>query len=107
MLRSLEKRQLEKVLKEYGIKHKNIELYCLVWQAFKELFEENYPSTSSDGRRSKNPPTTPLNNQQLSQIAARYNQLSQRLEIKSNPANVQEINKILATCVQAVRISKK
>ena len=106
LLRSLGKKELEKALTDYGLQLKQIELSGLAWQSFKDLFEEIYPPTSSDGSRRKNFPTTPLNDRQLSQIAARYNQQLRRLEIHTQPANGQEIKKILATCIEAVRVSK-
>lgn len=103
LLRSLTKTELEKALCKYGIKRNYIELYYLAWQSFKDLFEEIYPPTSSDGSRRKNPPTTPPNDQQLNQIAARYNQQLQRLELQSQPVNGQDIQKILDKCIQAAR----
>ena len=106
LLRTLEKKQLEKALIDYGLKPKQIELSCLAWQSFKDLFEEIYPSTSSDGSRRKNLPTTPLNDQQLSQIAIRYNQQLRRLGINAQPSNSQELQKMLATCIQAARNSQ-
>ena len=106
LLRSLEKKELEKALTEYGLQPKEIELSCLAWQSFKDLFEEIYSPTNSDGSSRQNPPTTPLNDRQLSQIAARYNQRLLSLGIHAKPANGQEIKKMLATCVQAARTSK-
>ena len=106
LLRTLEKKELEKALTDYGLKPKQIELSCLAWQSFKDLFEEIYPPTSSDGSRRKNFPTTALNDQQLNQIAARYNQQVGRLGIHTQPANGQEIQKMLARCIQAARNSQ-
>ena len=107
LLRTLEKKQLEKALTEYGLKSKQIELSCLAWQSFKDLFEEIYPSTSDDGSRRKNYPTTPLNEQQLSQIAIRYNERLRRLGINAQPADSQKLQKMLARCIQAVRNSQQ
>ena len=106
LLRSLDKKELEKFLTKYGIQPQNIELHCLAWQSFKDLFEEFYPSTNSDGSRRKNPPTTPLDEQQLNQIATRYNRQLKRLEIATKTANSQDIAQMLATCIQAVRTGK-
>ena len=106
LLRSLDKRELEKFLTEYGIQQKETELHCLAWQSFKDLFEAIYPCTNSDGSRRRNPPTTPLNEEQLHQIATRYNQQLKRLQIASNPANSQEIRQMLDICIQAVRTGK-
>ena len=106
LLRSLEKKELEKWLTQYGLQPQEIELSCLAWQSFKDLFEEIYPSTNSDGSRRRNPPTTPLNEEQLNQIATRYNQQLKRLEIATKTANSQEIDQMLATCIQAVRTGK-
>jgi hypothetical protein len=103
LLRSLEKKELEKILKSNQYSRQEIELYGLVLQSFKELFEELYPATSSDGTRTKKPQTTPLDDRQLSQIAKRYNQQIKRLEIQSKLANIQDIKQMLAVCVQAVR----
>lgn len=106
LLRSLDKKELEKFLTEYGIQPQERELYCLAWQSFKDLFEEFYPSTNSDGSRRRNPPTTPLNEAQVNQIATRYNQQLKRLEIATKTANSQDIGQMLDTCIQAVRTGK-
>ncbi|NEP02751.1 MAG: hypothetical protein F6K58_29690 [Symploca sp. SIO2E9] len=106
LLRQLSKRELEIALTEYGIHRKDLKNYRLAWQVFKDLFEEFYPSISSDGFRTNNPSTKALNNQQLSQIAARYNQQLRRLEFEIKAVTGQEIKKLLATCVQAARASQ-
>lgn len=103
LLRNIEKKELEKILKTNQYSRQEIELYGLVLQSFKELFEELYPATSSDGSRTKKPQTTPLDDRQLSQIAKRYNQQIKRLGISSKLANTQDIKQMLAVCVQAVR----
>jgi hypothetical protein len=103
LLRNLDKKELENILKVNQYSRHEIELYSLVLQSFKELFEELYPATSSDGTRSKKPQTTPLDDRQLSQIAKRYNQQIKRLGIQSKLASAQDIQKMLAVCVQAVR----
>ena len=103
LLRNLSKTKLEKALIAYGVSTSNLEKYCLAWQSFNDFFEEIYPPTSSDGSRNQHPPTTPLNNQQLEQVALRYSQLLRRLEIGSKPVNGQEIQQMLTICVQAAR----
>ncbi len=106
LLRSLQKKELEKLLTQYGLQPQEIELSCLAWQSFKELFEEIYPSTNSDGSRRRYPPTTPLNEEQLEQIARRYNQQLKRLAIATTTANRQQIRQMLDTCIEAVRSGK-
>jgi hypothetical protein len=103
LLRNLDKTELEKVLKANQYSRHEIELYSLVLQSFKELFEELYPATSSNGTRTKKPQTTPLDDRQLAQIAKRYNQQIKRLGIQSKLANAQDIKQMLAVCVQTVR----
>ena len=107
LLRTLEKKELVKALTNYGLKLNEIELLCLAWQSFKELFAEIYPPNNSDGSRRKNFLTTPLNDSKLSQIAARYNQQVRRLRIDTKPADGKSINQMLAKCIQAVRSSQQ
>ncbi|NER27595.1 MAG: hypothetical protein F6J89_08155 [Symploca sp. SIO1C4] len=106
LLRQLSKRQLKIALKEYGINSKDIEIHDLAWQLFKDSFEEFYPPISSDGGRANKLSTIPLSDQQLEQIATRYNQQLQRLAIETQPVTGQDIKKLLATCVQAARASQ-
>jgi len=101
LLRNTAKRKLEQALGNFGIAKSNIIKYCLVWQAFNELFLELYPP-KSDGSYHQ-PPTTPLTDEQLNQIAIRYNKQIQRLEITASISNSQTIKQMLATCVQSVR----
>ncbi|MDJ0732613.1 MAG: hypothetical protein QNJ47_00775 [Nostocaceae cyanobacterium] len=103
LLRNINQAQLEKALHAYGISTTEIIKYCLAWQTFKDVFAQLYPPTNSDGSRSHKPPTTALNSEQLSQIATRYNQQIQRLKISESKVNVQIIQNMLDTCVQAVR----
>ena len=103
LLRNTSKNKLEQALLNYGISTKNTIKYCLVWQAFNELFLEFYPPTSSDGTHHRKPPITPLTNEQLNQIVARYNKQLRRLEIQKPNSDSQTIKQMLATCVEAVR----
>ena len=102
LLRNTTKSKLEQALSNFGISKSNIIKYHLVWQAFNELFLELYPP-SSDGSHHRKPPTTPLNDEQLLQIAIRYNKQIRRLEIQESSSNSQAIKQMLATCVQSVR----
>ncbi|MDY6899592.1 MAG: hypothetical protein SWZ49_16165 [Cyanobacteriota bacterium] len=102
LLRNTTKSKLEQSLSNFGISKNNIIKYCLVWQAFNELFLELYPP-SSDGNHHRKPPTTALTDEQLNQIAIRYNKQIQRLEIQESSSNSQTIKQMLATCVQSVR----
>jgi len=103
LLRTVTKKELEAALTEVAIQPKNVELYCLASQAFKDIFETICPVTSSNGSRRQNPSTLTLKSEQLNQIAARYNQQLQRLHIKSKPVNGQDIDKKLKTCIQSVQ----
>ncbi|NEP14209.1 MAG: hypothetical protein F6K14_29250 [Symploca sp. SIO2C1] len=103
LLRSLDKNRLEQILQAEGIWGKSLVLHLLTWQSFKELFEEFQPPTSSDGSHVYRLPTTSLNNQQLKQIAVRYNQQLRRLDIHAIPANDLEIKQKLEACIQAAR----
>ncbi|MEL6459838.1 MAG: hypothetical protein AAFQ91_16540 [Cyanobacteria bacterium J06621_15] len=102
LLRNTTKSKLEQALSNFGICKSNIIKYCLVWQAFNELFLELY-RPSSDGSYQRKPPTTALTDEQLNQIAIRYNKQVQRLEIQESTSNSQTIKQMLATCVQSVR----
>jgi len=102
LLRNTTKSKLEQALSNFGISKNNIIKYCLVWQTFNELFLELYPP-SSDGSHHRKPPTTPLTDKQLNQIAVRYNKQIRRLEIQESSSNSQTIKQMLATCVQSVR----
>ncbi|MBV6622423.1 MAG: hypothetical protein KI793_05620 [Rivularia sp. (in: Bacteria)] len=103
LLRNITKSKLEAALNNFGISEKNIIKYCLAWQAFNELFLEIYPPTSSDASHHRKPPTTALTNEQLNQIAIRYNRQLQRLKIQQPAIDSQTIKQMLATCVQSVR----
>jgi hypothetical protein len=103
LLRNVTKKELETALTELAIQPKNVELYGLAWQAFKDIFEDICPVTSSNGSPRKNPSTLTLNDEQLNQIAASYNQQLHHLEIQSQPVNGQKIAKKLKTCIQGVQ----
>lgn len=105
LLRNLEKKELEKILKVNQYSQIEIDLYCQALQAFKEIFNEIYSASTanSEAIRTKKPQTTPLTDQQLSQIAKRYNQQIKRLGIQGKLANAQDIKQMLAACVQFVR----
>jgi hypothetical protein len=101
LLRNTSKSKLEQALTNFGISKSNIIKYCLVWQAFNELFLELYPPSSEGNRK---PPTTALTNEQLDSIAIRYNKQLRRLEIEeTQQSDRQVIQKMLATCVESVR----
>lgn len=102
LLRNTAKSKLKQALSNFGISQNNIIKYCLVWQAFNELFLELYPP-SSDGSHHRKPQTTPLTDEQLNLIAIRYNKQIRRLEIQESASNSQTIKQMLATCVQSVR----
>lgn len=103
LLRNTTKKKLELALNNYGIPQTSVIKYCLVWQAFNELFLELYPATSSDGSQSYKSFATPLTNEQLNQIATRYNRQLQRLQIQESSDDRHTIKQMLATCVEAVR----
>ncbi|MGB6296625.1 MAG: hypothetical protein WBF90_10605 [Rivularia sp. (in: cyanobacteria)] len=101
LLRNTSKSKLEQALTNLGIAKSNIIKYCLVWQAFNELFLELYPPSSEGNRK---PPTTALTNEQLDSIAIRYNKQLRRLEIEeTQQSDRQTVKQMLATCVESVR----
>lgn len=101
LLRNTSKSKLEQALTNLGISKSNVIKYCLVWQAFNELFLELYPPSSQGNRK---PPTTPLTDEQLNQISSRYNKQIRRLEIEeTQQSDRQTVKQMLATCVEAVR----
>ena len=103
LLRNTTKQKLEQALLNYGISTKNIIKYCLVWQAFNEFFLEIYPPKKSQDSYHRQSISTPLTNEQLNQIAARYNKQLHRLEITESNSDSQVIKQMLEICVQAVR----
>ena len=78
LLRYLDKSELEQALKNYGITNQDLNYYRLAWQSFKDYFNEMYPP-SSKGNTRNNSPIKFLSQQQLNQIATRYNQQLNRL----------------------------
>ncbi|NEP21233.1 hypothetical protein [Moorena sp. SIO3I6] len=78
LLRYLDKTELEQALNNYGITNQYLKYYRLAWQSFKDYFNEMYPP-SSKGNPRHNYPIKFLSQQQLHQIAIRYNQQLNRL----------------------------
>ena len=78
LLRYLDKTELDQALKDYGITNQELNYYRLAWQSFKDYFNEMYPP-SSKGNTRNNSPIKFLSQQQLNQIATRYNQQLNRL----------------------------
>ena len=105
LLRSLSPGKMSTALTAYGLTKKGIKIHLLAVRSFNDLYEEFYPA-SSNGSRKNHPLTTSMSMEQLRQIATRYNQQLQRLEIEQKPINGQEMKKMLATCIQAARSSQ-
>ncbi|WP_424097169.1 hypothetical protein [Moorena producens] len=78
LLRYLDKTELEQALNNYGITNQDFNYYRLAWQSFKDYFNEIYPP-SSKGKYRHHSPIKFLSQQQLHQIAIRYNQQLNRL----------------------------
>ncbi|NEQ81610.1 MAG: hypothetical protein F6K26_15535 [Moorea sp. SIO2I5] len=78
LLRYLDKTELDQALKNYGITNQDLNYYRLAWQSFKDYFNEMY-TPSSQGNTRNNSPIKFLSQQQLNQIATRYNQQLNRL----------------------------
>ena len=78
LLRYLDKTELEQALNDYGITNKDFTYYRLAWQSFKDYFNEMY-IPSSKGNPRHHSPIKFLTQQQLHQIAIRYNQQLSRL----------------------------
>ncbi|NET68270.1 MAG: hypothetical protein F6K63_29300 [Moorea sp. SIO1G6] len=78
LLRYLDKTELEQALNDYGITNQYFNYYRLAWQSFKDYFNEMYPP-SSKGNHRHHSPIKFLTQQQLNQIALRYNQQLNRL----------------------------
>lgn len=106
LLRTIDKKILEKALRQYGITASDIILYCLACQCFKELFESIYPTQKSDGSRGKVPSKITLDTQQLNQLAQRFNQQAKRLELDSSRVNGIDIQRMLDMCIKAIRNHK-
>lgn len=103
LLRGLEIKELERTLVDLQFTSQEITIYCLALQAFQDLFESFFPTNNNKDSRSRKPATNPLNNDQLSLIAKRYNQQVKRLELSVKSANAQDIKKMLDRCVEAIR----
>uniref|UniRef100_A0A1D9FW13 Uncharacterized protein n=1 Tax=Moorena producens (strain JHB) TaxID=1454205 RepID=A0A1D9FW13_MOOP1 len=78
LLRYLDKTELEQALNDYGITNQYLNCYRLAWQSFKDYFNEMYPPSSKVNFRHHSPIKF-LTQQQLNQIATRYNQQLNRL----------------------------
>jgi hypothetical protein len=103
LLKQLNPTLLENALKDYGVSASERMQCRLAWQAFKDAFEQLYPSTNSAGKRSDRAFSSALNERQLDCIAERYNELVKRSQLAEKAVNAKEIQGLLNTCIQVVR----
>ncbi len=96
MLRSVSKKELKEVLEKDHIKEPRFSECLLAYQCFRELY---IPTHFKQNRQLK-----PPNTQQFTAIASRYNQLRARGNLTQD-INNQELEKLLNTCVDAIRRS--
>ncbi|MBW4510706.1 MAG: sigma-70 family RNA polymerase sigma factor [Scytonematopsis contorta HA4267-MV1] len=95
LLKDLTKIELKTALMSQGIAQQEIDLYCIVWKCFDEV----YSSKKCQSNRSLKSP----NQEQIKQICSCYNLRLQKLNISVIPASEEQIQQILSTCIQAAR----
>lgn len=95
LLKDLNTKEIKESLVYNGIKTCEIDLYCLAWLCFDEICQPN----QSQGNRCLEPPT----HQHLKHIVSCYNQRLNKLDFPAVPADVEKIQEMLETCIQAAR----
>ena len=104
VLRNISPTQLKRALLSYGIASENIIKYRLAWQCFNDLYETIRSLKKSRNVCQKNIKDRFLNSQQLELISSRYNQHSDRVKLKNEVLNSEQIHQLLYICVRAIRI---
>ncbi|MBD2180581.1 sigma-70 family RNA polymerase sigma factor [Planktothrix sp. FACHB-1355] len=92
LLKDLTKKELTEALAAQRNQQLNIELHCLAWKCFDEIYQPNHWR----GSRSMDAP----DRIHLNQIADRYNQL---LAHPGSPVDATKIQEMLDTCIKAAR----
>lgn len=104
LLRSIGPTQLKRALLSYGIMPENIIKYRLAWQCFNDLFETVRALKNAQDVIQNNQKNQFLNSRQLELISSRYNQQLERVELKNESLDSQQIQQLLYICVRAIRI---
>lgn len=95
LLKDLTSKELREALVLQGINTNQIDLYCLAWKCFDEIYQSN------DSRGSHC--LTSPNQEQLKQISYCYNQRLHQFDVAAAPASAEKIQEILSSCIQAAR----
>ncbi|HEY9667436.1 MAG TPA: hypothetical protein V6C91_11560 [Coleofasciculaceae cyanobacterium] len=95
LLKDLTAKELREALVLQGINPSQIDLYCLAWKCFDEIYQSN----DSRGSHSLTSP----DQEQLKQISCCYNQRLHQFDLTAVPASAEKIQEILSICIQAAR----
>jgi hypothetical protein len=106
LLRQINPSELEKALRDYGTLAREIVKHRLAWQAFKDLFNELYPPLDSSGQRNDRAFFNSPDREKLALIIERYKCLATRLNLDITTVSALAIQKMLATCIKALRIKQ-
>ncbi|BDA74044.1 hypothetical protein CAL7716_082100 [Calothrix sp. PCC 7716] len=95
LLKDLSNKELKECLILGGINQEQLNLYCLVFQCFDEIYQPTYGSYSSGLRKP--------NQNQLEEMFLFYNQRCNQLNLSTQVSTVEDIQSILTTCIQLAR----
>lgn len=95
LLKDLTKIELTTAFLWHGITQQEIDLYCIAWKCFDEV----YSSKKLRNSRSLNSP----NSEQIKQICFCYNLQLQQLNISVIPASEEKMQQMLSTCIKIAR----
>ncbi|RUT08788.1 hypothetical protein DSM106972_008410 [Dulcicalothrix desertica PCC 7102] len=95
LLKDLTKIELKTAFLWHGITQQEIDLYCIAWKCFDDVYSSNKLKSS----RSLNSP----NSEQIKQICFCYNLRLQQLNISAIPASEEKIQQMLSTCIKVAR----
>ena len=103
LLKNTSKSQLEQSLFAYGLSENETIKYCLVFQAFKDLYNYLFGINTTNIDKSKQDKIKSLNSEQCQVIADRVEQQSNRLQLPNKLLTEKQIKQILIFCVEAIR----
>lgn len=95
LLKDLSNKELKECLILGGINQEQLNLYCLVFQCFDEIYQPTYGSSSSVFKKP--------NQKQLEEMFLFYNQRCNQLNLSTQISTVEDIQSILTTCIKLAR----
>ncbi|BAZ08890.1 putative group 3/4 sigma-70 RNA polymerase sigma factor [Calothrix sp. NIES-4071] len=95
LLKDLSNKELKECLILGGINQEQLNLYCLVFQCFDEIYQPTYGSSSSGFKKP--------NQKQLEEMFLFYNQRCNQLNLSTQISTLEDIQSILITCIQLAR----